>query len=105
MYRQSATGQLSFENFYLPFGGKLSGENRWVRLAELVPWEEFESEYAEQFSQGQGAPAKNFRMALGALIIKRPVGKQNGCLEWILSFLSVFKKHPNRSSIKPPHLT
>ena len=74
MYRQSPTGQLSFENFYLPFGGKLSGANRWVRLAELVPWEIFESEYAEQFSQGQGAPAKPFRMALGALIIKEKLG-------------------------------
>ena len=39
MYRQSPTGQLSFENFYLPFGGKLSGENRWVRLAELETFE------------------------------------------------------------------
>ncbi len=74
MYRQSPTGQLSFENFYLPFGGKLSGENRWVRLAELVPWEEFENEYAEQFSEGQGAPAKPFRIALGALIIKEKLG-------------------------------
>ena len=74
MYRQSPRGQLSFENFYLPFGGNLSGENRWVRLAKLVPWEQFESEYAEQFSEGQGAPAKPFRMALGALIIKEKLG-------------------------------
>ena len=36
MYRRSSTEQLSFENFYLPFGGKLSGENRWIRLAKLV---------------------------------------------------------------------
>jgi len=70
MYRRSTKGQLSFENFYLPFSGKLSGGNRWVRLAELIPWEQFESEYAEQFSKEQGAPAKPFRMALGALIIK-----------------------------------
>ena len=69
MYRKAPIGQLSFENFYLPFGGKLSGENRWVKLAELVPWEQFESEYAKQFSEGQGAPAKSFRIALGALII------------------------------------
>ena len=74
MYRQSPTGQLSFENFYLPFGGKLSGDNRWVKLAELVPWEQFESEYAEQFSEGQGAPAKPFQIALGALIIKEKLG-------------------------------
>ena len=74
MYRQSPIEQLSFENFYLPFGGKLSGGNRWVRLAKLVPWEIFESEYAEQFSQGQGTPAKPFGMALGALIIKEKLG-------------------------------
>ena len=61
MYRQTSPGQLSFENFYLPFGGKLSGENRWVKLAEMIPWEEFESSYAAHFAAAQGAPAKPFR--------------------------------------------
>lgn len=74
MYRPSSPGQLSFENFYLPFGGKLSGENRWVKLAELIPWEEMEASYAEQFSSQRGAPAKSFRMALGSLIIKEKLG-------------------------------
>lgn len=74
MYRRSSPGQLSFEDFYLPFGGKLSGENRWVKLAKLIPWEAFESHYAEQFSERQGAPAKSFRLALGALIIKERLG-------------------------------
>ena len=70
MYRKEAPGQLRLKNFYLPFGGKLSAEKRWVKLSELIPWEECEEEYAEQFSEGVGAPAKPFRMALGALIIK-----------------------------------
>lgn len=74
MDRQSSPGQLSFENFYLPFGGKLSGENRWVKLAAMIPWEQFETSYASQFSEGRGAPAKPFRMALGALIIKERLG-------------------------------
>jgi len=74
MYRDNRSGQLSFKDFYLPFGGKLSGENRWVTLSKLIPWEKFESEYAEQFSKGIGAPAKPFRMALGALIIKERLG-------------------------------
>jgi transposase, IS5 family len=74
MYRDNRSGQLSFENFYLPFGGKLSGENRWVTLSKLIPWEKFENEYAEQFSKGIGAPAKPFRMALGSLIIKERLG-------------------------------
>jgi len=52
MYRQTSPGRLSFENFYLPFGGKLSGKNRWVKLAAMIPWETFESSYAAQFSEG-----------------------------------------------------
>lgn len=74
MYRQTSPGQLSFEDFYLPFEGKLSGENRWVKLAAMIPWEAFESIYAAQFSESRGAPAKPFRMALGALIIKERLG-------------------------------
>ncbi|EJL45585.1 MULTISPECIES: hypothetical protein [Brevibacillus] len=26
------------DDFFLPFGGKLNKENRWVKLAQLVPW-------------------------------------------------------------------
>jgi transposase, IS5 family len=74
MYRTSPPGQLSFENFYLPFGGKLSSDNRWVKLAQLIPWETVEAKYAEQFSATMGAPAKSFRVALGTLIIKENLG-------------------------------
>ena len=49
---------------------ELSSENRWVIMAELIPWSEFEEEYAENFSENMGAIAKPFRMALGSLIIK-----------------------------------
>lgn len=70
MYRREHRNQLSFEDFFLPFGGKLSGDNRWVKLADLIPWDELEDDYASHFCKGFGAPAKPFRMALGALIIK-----------------------------------
>ena len=43
-------------------------------MAELIPWSEFEAEYAENFPTEMGAPAKSFRMALGALIIKEKLG-------------------------------
>ena len=72
MYKSESKKQLPFENFYLPFGGHLNGKNRWVQLAALVPWDEFEEEYAQKFSAtGMGAPAKSFRMALGSELIKR----------------------------------
>jgi transposase, IS5 family len=74
MYWTFPPGQLTFENFYLPFGGKLSSDNRWVKLAKLIPWETLEATYAEQFSATMGAPAKSFRVALGTLIIKEKLG-------------------------------
>lgn len=70
MYQKNMR-QLSIENFYLPFGGKLNPANRWIRLSGVIPWEEFEDEYAKNFSKNQtGCPAKSVRIALGALIIK-----------------------------------
>lgn len=74
MYRKKPSDQLEFEDFYHPFGGKLSSDNRWVKLAKLLPWEELEKRYAKNFSQKMGAPAKPVRMALGALIIKERCG-------------------------------
>ena len=74
MYRREHPDQLSFKDFFLPFGGQLSGDNRWIKLAELIPWDELEDDYASQFCKGFGAPAKPFRIALGALIIKARLG-------------------------------
>jgi transposase, IS5 family len=74
MYRCSTSEQESAEHFSLPFGGHLSPDNRWVKLASSIPWQEYEREYAKQFSADMGAPAKPFRMALGALIIKEKLG-------------------------------
>ena len=109
MYRRSTPGQLSFENFYLPFGGKLSGENRWVKLAQLIPWEEFEAQYAEQLSEGMGAPAKSFRMALGAVIIKERLGtsdietvkqiRENPYLQFFLGLSEYSDKAPFDASM------
>ena len=66
MYRREHRNQLSFEDFFGPFGGKLSGDNRWIKLAEPIPWDELKNGYPAQFGNGLGAPAKPFRMALGA---------------------------------------
>ena len=74
MYRKSNQPELTPENFELPVAVKLSPDNRWVIMAELIPWSEFEEQYAENFSEKMGAPAKPFRMALGALIIKEKLG-------------------------------
>jgi len=65
--------KMEFLDFPNPFGVKLHGDNRWVRLARLIPWEEFEDQYAELFVD-DGAVAYPFRMALGAEILKERLG-------------------------------
>jgi len=109
MYRQTSPGQLSFENFYLPFGGKLSEENRWVKLSEMIPWEEFEASYAAHFDPSHGAPAKSFRLALGALIIKERLGvtdaetveqvRENPYLQYFLGLSEYSDRPPFEASM------
>jgi len=74
MYRKVDPTPNPPSNFDLPFEGQLADDNRWVIMAKLIPWSEFEAEYALNFSVDMGAPAKSFRMALGALIIKERLG-------------------------------
>ena len=33
-----------FEELF-PFGGQLEEDNRWLRIADLIPWRELEREY------------------------------------------------------------
>lgn len=74
MYRKVDPTPTPPSNFDLHGQGQLSENNRWVIMAKIIPWSEFEDEYAENFTVSTGAPAKSFRMALGALIIKERLG-------------------------------
>jgi IS5 family transposase len=61
--------QLKIEDFIFPYG-ELDINNRWVKLAAIIPWNEFEETYAKQFINN-GRQAKPLRIALGSLIIKQ----------------------------------
>jgi len=74
MYRKENPNQLTFKNFYLPFGGHLCGSNRWVILSEQIPWQHIEEAYGQHFCRDNGSPAKTARIAFGALIIKERLG-------------------------------
>jgi len=104
MYRKENSNQLKFEDFYLPFGGKLRSDNRWVLLSRQIPWSQIEDEYSTNFSEGNsGCPAKSARVALGSLIIKERLGTtdretvqqiaENPYLQFFLGF-SAYKDVP-----------
>ena len=69
MYR-STRKQTGFEDFEQPAGMHLERDNRWVRMAEMIPWEDLEDSYAEQFTKKSGRPSHSARMVLGALLIQ-----------------------------------
>ena len=52
---------------------KMNPENRWVRLADSIPWDELEKKYADLFPRNTGNVDKPLRMALGSLIIQKKI--------------------------------
>ena len=109
MYRKEVR-QKEFDNFDLPFSGRLDPNNRWIRLAEVVPWEEAEDIYAKKFDSENGPPAKNVRIALGSLIIKEKLGltddetveqiRENPYLQYFIGLRSYQNRCPfDQSSI------
>ena len=71
MYKKDRFHQFRFTDFNQPLGMKMNPENRWIKKAELIPWNDIEDRYAQLFPSGTGMPAKPLRMALGSLLIQK----------------------------------
>ena len=110
MYRKPQVNQVAFEDFVLPFGGKLRSGNRWGLLAKQIPWSVVETAYAQQFSQEDvGSPAQSSRLALGALILKERLGvtdrelvaqiAENPYLQYFLGFMAYQAEAPFHHSL------
>lgn len=109
MYRHNQR-QTEFEDFVLPFSGKLRSDNRWVKLAKFIPWDEFEPDYSRAASKSSlGPPAKSVRVALGALIIKERLStsdeetveqiRENPYLQYFLGYKEYKDEQPFDSSM------
>ena len=70
MYKPIDKLQHSFLDFNQPMGLHMNPHNRWIKMADRIPWNEFENKYAGLFPSDTGNVAKPLRMALGALIIQ-----------------------------------
>jgi hypothetical protein len=69
MYKEQSK-QIGIMDFNMPLGMQMDSENRWVKKAEIIPWDEIERRYASLFKSKTGNVAKPLRLALGALIIQ-----------------------------------
>jgi hypothetical protein len=101
--------QIQVTDFWMPLGLKLDPENRWVKKAETIPWEEIELRYAALFANRKGNVAKPLRMALGALLIQTERGisdaevplqiQETPCLQFFCGLPGYEDKLPFDSSL------
>lgn len=70
MIKYTSTRQISIEEFKTPFARGLDKNNRWVHLAQKIPWDEFARIYGKALCKGFGRPSVNARVVIGAMIIK-----------------------------------
>ena len=109
MIRYKSSKQLTLDGFTLPFGGKLSPENRWVKWSEIIPWDDLAVCYYKTMSDRLGRPGKDARMVIGALIIKHKLTlsdeetvlqiQENPYLQYFIGFSSYKDGPPFTSSL------
>ncbi len=109
MYISTTTVLQEVEDFQLQHGFHLDENNRWVILSKLIPWSDFEEQYASLFDKKIGAPAKSFRLALGSLLIQQILNitdretveqiKENPYLQYFLGLNSYEYKAPFNPSM------
>jgi hypothetical protein len=59
---------MTIEDFSTPL--PLDPDNRWVRWADMIPWEKLNQTYSALFKKN-GHPAYNVRVAVGSLLVKQ----------------------------------
>ena len=74
MYKFDRNHQYSLSDFNQPLGMEMNSENRWVKKAAMIPWDEIENRYADLFPSKVGMPAKPLQTALGSLLIQKEYG-------------------------------
>jgi len=104
MIKYTSTKQLSIEEFKTPFYYGLDKNNRWARLAQQIPWDDFAKIYAKVLCEDFGRPALDARIVIGAMIIKYKKGlpdeetieeiKENPYLQYFIGYEEFSHKPP-----------
>ncbi len=103
MLRRKDTNQIELFEFEHPFEGDLDPENRWVKLAKILPWEALVNIYGKSLSKDKGRNGIDGRLAVGCMIIKHRLNlsdrevilslQENIYLQYFVGFKK-FQKEP-----------
>lgn len=111
MYKRKSPQISFFDDPALFFtGARFDSNNRWIKLARMIPWNIVEEKYAKQFkSTPFSRPAKPARMAIGCLIIKDKFGlsdvqtiemiAENPYMQYFVGLTSFTNKAPIEASL------
>ncbi len=70
MVNYTSQNQISLELFKHPFETELDRENRWVKLAAVIPWDKLARVYSKHLRNDSGRKSVNIRTVIAALIVK-----------------------------------
>lgn len=70
MIKYTKSSELSLSLFQTSNSPSLSADNRWVKMAAIVPWDEMAVVFFDSMSKNQGRPTVDLRIILGALLVK-----------------------------------
>ena len=70
MIQYTPTSQLLIQEFKTPFQLELDANNRWVKLSQIIPWDDLAGIYYSGLESNTGRAALGARIAIGAMIIK-----------------------------------
>lgn len=62
--------QLTLAGFETPFVNQLNKDNRWVKMAQAIPWDKIVPYYDQLFTSSEGRAPISGRVIIGAMIIK-----------------------------------
>lgn len=102
--RYVSPNQLTLAGFETPFVQKLTTENRWVKMARAIAWDQIVGHYDNLFQSAEGRPPISGRVILGAMMIKHIEGltdrrtiehiQENMFMQYFLGYSSFTNEAP-----------
>ena len=74
MIKYTPASERNLSLFRTPFEQELDANNRWVKMASVVPWDDMAKVFFSSMSADQGRESTDLRIVLGALLVKHVEG-------------------------------